>query len=73
MVITVGARVLMPESNHVTQLMNHYAKLITVFTNGNGLRPIASATHVGTAPVSQDYDQVFNNSVSIFKPTAQYI
>lgn len=45
-VVSVRSRVLMPESYHVTELMDHDSKLVTVFTNGNGLGSSAPATHV---------------------------
>jgi hypothetical protein len=49
MVITVGARVFMPESNHMPQLMNHNTKLVTVLPNGNCLWSIATLPNKGTA------------------------
>ena len=48
--VPVGPRVLMPEADDVTQLMDHDAKLIAVLANGDGLRAPATATHIGAAP-----------------------
>jgi hypothetical protein len=53
MVITVGACVLMPEANHVSQLMNHNTKLVTVLPNGNCLRPIATLANKRTASATE--------------------
>lgn len=52
MFITVRPRVFVPESDHVTQLMHHNAKLVTVFPNGYGLGASSSTTHVGAAPAA---------------------
>jgi hypothetical protein len=49
MVVTVRACVLMPEANHVTQLMHHDAKFVTVLPNRNCLWPIATFPDKGTA------------------------
>ena len=54
MIVTVRPRVLVPESNHMTQLVNHYSELVAVFTDGDGLRPVPPATHVGTAPAIRE-------------------
>lgn len=54
--VSIGPRVLMPEANHVTQLVHHNAKLVTVFPNGYGLGAPSPATHVGTAPMNKQPD-----------------
>lgn len=50
MIVTVGPCVFVPEANDVAQLMHHNAKLVTVFPYGDGLRSVATATHIGTTP-----------------------
>lgn len=48
--VSVRAGVLVPESNHVTQLVNHDTKLVAVLPDGDGLRSIASLAHKGATP-----------------------
>lgn len=48
--VSVWSRVLMPEADDVTQLMDHDAELVTVLANGDGLGAPATAAHVGAAP-----------------------
>lgn len=36
--VSVGARVLVPESNYMTQFVHHYAELITILPDGDRLR-----------------------------------
>lgn len=50
MLVPVRPCVLVPETHHMTQLMSHNTKLVTVLSNGDCLRAPASATHVGTTP-----------------------
>lgn len=52
MIVAIRSCVLMPKPDHVTQLMNHNAKLVAVFPDGDGLRPVATATDVGAASVT---------------------
>lgn len=54
--VSVGPRVFVPESNHVTQLVYHYAKLVAVFPDGYGLRAPSTTTHIWAAPVNQQSD-----------------
>ena len=49
-VVAVGPRVLVPEADHVTQLVHHDAELIAVLPDGNGLRAPPAAPHLGAAP-----------------------
>lgn len=51
--VSVGPRVLVPESDHVTQLVHHNAKLVTVFPNGYSLGAPTATTHIGAAPMNQ--------------------
>lgn len=55
MIVAIGPRVLVPESDHVTQLVNHDAKLVAVFPNGDGLRAVTTTTHVGTASAIREW------------------
>lgn len=50
MLVPVRPCVLMPETHHMTQLMSHNTKLVTVLSNGYSLRAPSSATHVGATP-----------------------
>ena len=50
MAVSVGSRVLVPEADDVTQLVDHDAKLVTVLADGDGLGAPAAAAHVGAAP-----------------------
>lgn len=54
--ISIGSRVLVPETDHVTQFVHHNAKLVTVFADGYGLGTPSAAAHVGAAPVNQKAD-----------------
>lgn len=48
--VSVGSRVFMPESNHVTKFVNDYAAFVTVFADGDRLGLLlAAATNVRTA------------------------
>lgn len=51
--VSIRPCVFVPEANHMTQLMHHNAKLVTVFPNGYGLGSPSTATHIGTAPMNQ--------------------
>lgn len=42
MVVSIGTSVLVPKSYHMTKFMNDNAKLVTIFTNGNSLRSVAT-------------------------------
>lgn len=53
--ISVRPCVFMPEADHMTQLVHHNAKLVTVFANGYGLGASATTTHVGAAPANQQH------------------
>lgn len=60
MFVSVGPGVLVPETNHVAQLMHHYSKLVTVLSYGDGLGTATPAAHIGTAPAgsnTQNKDQ----------------
>lgn len=48
--VAVRPRVLVPEANHMTQLVHHDAKLVTVLANGDGLGTSAPPAHKRTAP-----------------------
>lgn len=50
MIITIRPRVLMPESNDMAQFMHHDAKLVAVLSDGDGLGPVATTTHIGATP-----------------------
>lgn len=65
MFVSIGSCVFVPEADHMTQLMHHNAKLVTVFPNGYGLRASSTATHIGTAPMNQQPDmETQRNSVT---------
>jgi hypothetical protein len=53
MVITVRACVLVPEANHVTQLMHYDAKLVTILPNRNCLWSIATLPNKRTASAAE--------------------
>jgi hypothetical protein len=44
-VIAVGPCVLMPEANHMPQLMHNNAEFVTVLANRNSLRTIATLSN----------------------------
>ena len=48
--VTVGTGVLVPEADHMAQFMNHDAKLVTVLSNGDGLRAASSLPYIGATP-----------------------
>lgn len=50
MLIPVRPCVFMPETHHMTQLMSHNTKLVTVLSNGYSLRAPSSATHIWATP-----------------------
>lgn len=43
----------MPESDHMTQLVDHNAKLVAIFPNGYGLWAPSATTHIRAAPMNQ--------------------
>lgn len=49
-VVSVRPRVLVPEPDHVAELVHHDSKLVAVFANGNGLGSSAPAAHVRATP-----------------------
>lgn len=49
-VVAVGARVLVPEPDHVTQLVHHYAELVAVLADGDRLRSVAALADERAAP-----------------------
>lgn len=53
MVVPVGAGVLVPEPNHVAQLVHYDAKLVAVLPDGDGLGTPASPPHVRAAPAGE--------------------
>lgn len=69
MVITVWSCMFMPKTYHVPQLMDNYAKFITVLANRYSLRTISPSTHIRTAPVikieTQTQKKVF---IHVYKP-----
>ena len=44
-IIAVRPSVLMPEPHHMAQFVNHNAKFVTVFADGDVLWPVASFAH----------------------------
>ena len=52
MVVPVRPRVLVPEADHVTQLVDDDAELVTVLPDRDRLRPVAPPPHVRAAPVT---------------------
>lgn len=48
--VAVRTRVLVPEADHVAELVHHDAKLIAVLPYGDGLRAPAPPAHVGATP-----------------------
>lgn len=63
--VAVRARVLMPEADHMTQLMNHDAELVTVLPNGDGLGATAPPAHIRTAPVGWQHSDVTMQTVCL--------
>lgn len=62
--VAVRPRVLVPEADHVSQLVSHYSKLVAVFADGDGLRAAPPPAHVGAAAgggdtVSGQFREVF--------------
>ena len=51
--VTVRPRVLVPEADHVTQLVHHNAKLVAVLADGDGLGASTPAAHIRAAPVGR--------------------
>lgn len=49
-VVAVGARVFVPEPDHVTQLVHHYAELVAVLADGDRLRSVAALADERAAP-----------------------
>ena len=49
-VVAVGARVFVPEADHVTELVHHDAELVAVLADRDRLRPVAALSHERTAP-----------------------
>lgn len=49
-IVAVGPRVLVPEPDHVTQLVHHYAELVAVLANGDRLRSVAPLADERAAP-----------------------
>lgn len=47
--VSVWPRVLVPEADDVAKLVDDDPKLVTVFSDRNGLRPIASPAYIRTA------------------------
>jgi hypothetical protein len=54
-VVTVWTCVLMPEANHMPQLMHYDPKLVTVLSNRNSLRTVATLSNKWTAPATMRY------------------
>lgn len=53
MLISIWASMLMPESNHMAQLVNNDPKLVTVFPDRYGLGSISSLAHKWATPTKQ--------------------
>jgi len=52
-VVAVRARVLVPEADHVTELVDDDAELVAVLADRDRLRSVAALSHERTAPASQ--------------------
>jgi len=65
MLVSVRACVFVPEADHVAEFMNHNAKLITVLSDGDGLRAATSPPHVGATPAGGDTVQLRANNDSL--------
>lgn len=46
MILAIWSRVLVPEADHMTQLVHHNSKLVAVLADGNRLSPITPLPHV---------------------------
>jgi hypothetical protein len=57
-VVTVWTCVLMPEANHMPQLMHYDPKLVTVLSNRNSLRTVATLSNKWTAPAADSNNAV---------------
>lgn len=63
-IVAVGPRVLVPEADHVTQLVHHYAELVAVLADGDRLRSVAPLADERAAPETQRTIIEFNLSHS---------
>lgn len=50
MPVPIGPGVFVPESDHVSQLVDHDAELVAVLADGDRLSPVAATTHETAAP-----------------------
>ena len=57
-VAPVWSRVFVPESDHVTELVDHYAELVTVLAYRDRLRTAATLAHERTTPVYHYYHTI---------------
>ena len=51
-VVAIRPRVLVPEADHVTQLVHHDAELVAVLVDADHLRTAATLAHERTAPAT---------------------
>ena len=51
--VPIWAGVLVPKADHVTKLVHHDAKFITVLADRDGLRSVASAAYERAAAIQQ--------------------
>ena len=51
-VVAIRPRVLVPEADHVTQLVHHDAELVAVLADADHLRTAATLAHERTAPAT---------------------
>lgn len=65
--VAVGSRVFVPESNHVTQFVHHNAKLVTVFPNWYGLGSASSPSDIGAASAHQRRQKLVSRCVLSLK------
>ncbi|TNN43755.1 hypothetical protein EYF80_046064 [Liparis tanakae] len=65
MLVSVRPCVFVPEADHVAEFMNHNAKLITVLSDGDGLRAATSPPHVGATPAGGGDVQLRANDDSL--------
>ena len=56
-VVTVWARVLVPEADDVAELVNDDAELVAVLADRDRLRTVAALSHERTAPATRDVNK----------------
>ena len=67
-VVTVWARVLVPEADDVAELVNDDAELVAVLADRDRLRTVAALSHERTAPVTQVSNSLYTSTIRLRTP-----